>query len=274
MPYKVVYPKIPNMGDLLNKDMLEDIFNIEVKHSTLHNCNLIAIGSTLDHTQYSTDTKIRIKQKIGCIFCNNVHIWGTGFIRSNPAKDTGFIYKNVFIHATRGELTRKRLEKVLDKKLDVPTGDGGLLAQNWIGNYPDKKYKIGIIPHFKEQDHPAVKKLLESYENSTLIDLKDTPKSVVEKIGECEYIISSSLHGMIVADSFHIPNMHIIFNNKMFGDGNKYNDYLSAFGLTHTPFDCSNGEIPSLNEIKNNYKISAEQVEIKKQQLFDCFPKL
>lgn len=39
---------------------------------------------------------------------------------------------------------------------------------------------------------------------------------------------------MIVADSFHIPNMHITLTNNMFGDGNKYNDYLSAFDITHT----------------------------------------
>ena len=43
--------------------------------------------------------------------------------------------------------------------------------------------------------------------------------------------IRDSLHGMIVADSFHIPNMHITLTNNMFGDGNKYNDYLSAFDI-------------------------------------------
>lgn len=274
MPYNVVYPEIPNMGDLLNKNMLEDVFGISVNHSTLANCNLIAIGSTLDQIMYSTDTMQKIKQKIHFAFNNHVHIWGTGFIRGNPAKDTKPIYSDIIVHATRGELTRKRLEKVLDKKLDVPTGDGGLLAEKWIGYFPEKKYKVGIIPHFKEQEHPSVKKLLAKYDNTTLIDLKEEPKAVVEKIGECEIIISSSLHGMIVADSFHIPNIHITLNNGMFGDGNKFNDYLSGFGVTHNPFDCANGDLPELSYIINNYKISAEQVELKKKQLFECFPKL
>jgi hypothetical protein len=274
MAYNVVYPEIPNMGDLLNKNMLEDVFGISVNHSTLRNCNLIAIGSTLDQIMYSTDTTQRIKQKIQYAFSNHVHIWGTGFIRGNPAKDTKPIYSDITVHAARGELTRKRLEKVLDCKLNVPTGDGGLLAEKWIGGFPEKKFKVGIIPHFKEQEHPAVKKLLESYDGTVLINLRDDPKSVVKQIGECELVISSSLHGMIVADSFHIPNIHITLNNGMFGDGNKYNDYLSAFGITHTPFDCSNCDIPTIEYIKNNYKISSEAVEMKKQQLFDCFPKL
>ena len=118
-----------------------------------------------------------------------------------------------------------------------------------------------------------MKKLLDNYDNSTLIDLKENPKKVVEKIGECEYIISSSLLCMIVADSFHIHNMHITLTNNMFGDGNKYNDYLSAFDITHTPFDCSNGDMPTISEVKNNYRIDPDFVELKKEQLFNAFPK-
>lgn len=268
-----MYPQIPNMGDLLNKDMLEDLFNIKVVRRNLAGCNLIAIGSALDHIMYSEFPEIRAKQKIERLINNNVHIWTSGFIRGNAQKDLGIIYKHVHIHALRGELTLRRMEKQLGRKLDVPLGDGGLLAQNWIACYPDKEYEVGIIPHFKEQNYPIVKKLLNNYENSTFIDLRDDPKSVVEKIGKCKLVISSSLHGMIVADSFHIPNIHITLTNDMFGDGNKYNDYLSAFGVTHTPFDCSKGDMPTLKEIINNYKIDSEIVELKKEQLFNSFPR-
>lgn len=31
MEYRINYPLIPNMGDLLNKDMLESLFQIEVQ---------------------------------------------------------------------------------------------------------------------------------------------------------------------------------------------------------------------------------------------------
>lgn len=273
MVYKIMYPRIPNMGDLLNKDMLEELFDIKVERAYFKNCNLIAIGSALDHIMYSNQPKARAKQKLIHLINNNVHIWSTGFIRGNTKLDLGIIFKHIHVHALRGKLSLQRMENILGKRLDVPTGDGGLLAQKWIGYYPEKKYHVGIIPHFKEQNHPVVNKLLVNYENSTLIDLKDDPKKVVEKIGKCEYIISSSLHGMIVADSFHIPNIHITLTDDMFGDGNKYNDYLSAFDITHIPFDCSKGDMPTVNEIKNNYRVDAESVEIKKEQLFNAFPK-
>ena len=35
MVYKIMYPPIPNMGDLLNKDMLEELFNIKVVRKDL-----------------------------------------------------------------------------------------------------------------------------------------------------------------------------------------------------------------------------------------------
>ena len=69
------------MGDLLNKDMLEELFNIKVVRKDLKSCNLIAIGSALDHIMYSTYPRIRAKQKIEHFMNDNVHIWSTGFIR-------------------------------------------------------------------------------------------------------------------------------------------------------------------------------------------------
>ena len=272
--YKVAYPDIPNMGDLINKDMLEDIFSISVKQAELKNCNLIAIGSALDQIFKSSDFKTRMKQKMITALNNNVHIWCTGFIRENLRGTSDLIYKNIHVHALRGELTRQRMEKYTGNKYDVPLGDGGLLAQRWIGGFPKKKYAVGIIPHFKEQDHPTVKKLLASYENSALIDLRDNPKDVVRKIGECELIISSSLHGLIIADSFHVPNLHITLDNKMFGDGYKYRDYYSAFGLEHSPFDCAKGDVPPIKMIRDTYSVSAEEEKKKKEALFKAFPKL
>lgn len=273
MSYRIFYPEIPNMGDLLNKCMIEELFGIDVTRGDLRSCNLLAIGSGLDHIMYADDRKTRIRQKIKYMFSDNVHIWSTGFIRGESETKKELIYKHVHIHALRGKLTLKRMESQLGKRLDVPTGDGGLLAQKWLGYFPEKEYEVGIIPHFKEQHHPMVKALLENYD-AAFIDLTQEPKKVVEEIGKCKYVISSSLHGMIVADSFHVPNIHITLANSMFGDGNKFADYLSAFDLSHIPFDCAGGDMPTLKEIEANYKIDPDVVEKKKEQLMDSFPKL
>lgn len=68
MEYRIYYPQKPNMGDLLNKDMLESLFQIKVQRVNYNESNLIAIGSSLSLALYSSKLKVRIKQRIIRIF--------------------------------------------------------------------------------------------------------------------------------------------------------------------------------------------------------------
>lgn len=275
--YKIHYPEIPNMGDLLNKYMLEDLFGISVKSVSTIKSNISAIGSGLDGTLISNNSKTRLKQMIYRPFMeHDHHIWGTGFIKYANGSDNAFIYKNVVVHSLRGKLTQRRVEEILGKKLNVPLGDGGLLAERWVGPV-DKKYQIGIIPHFKEKKHEIIAIMCDYYKNSTVIDLSKDPREVIKNIAECEVIISSSLHGLIVADSYHIPNMHIQFypfGEKAMGDGYKFSDYYSAFDLKDNIFDVSCGEFPEINQILKSYCLDADLIEKRKKEIFDVFPKL
>ena len=53
---------------------------------------------------------------------------------------------------------------------------------------------------------------------------------VCRDISGCERILSSSLHGLIIADSFSIPNRRIGFYNNLKGGDFKFEDYASALG--------------------------------------------
>ena len=275
MNYKIAYPDKPNMGDLLNKDMLEDIFHIQVERGDRLTSNMSGIGSGLHYVQWSLSVSNRLKQIAYLPFAaREYHVWGTGFLNS-AGKATPFYFSKMQFHCLRGKLTQNRVEAIIHQKLDIPLGDGGLLAERWTGPQK-KKYRIGIIPHFREQDHPLVKKLNESYEDSTVIDLTEPPRTVVETIGSCEYILSSSLHGLIVADSFHIPNMHILFypmGERIMGDGYKYSDYYSSFDLEDQPRLIDPDHLPTAAEIQENYKIDEAAVEKKKDELIRVFPR-
>lgn len=278
MEYRICFPAIPNMGDLLNKDMLEDLFGISVVQSTIsEGGNMLAIGSGLNKLLYSSDKKIKTKQAIRKLFNSKTfYVWGSGFMRYPNGKDNNFIFRNIKFLSLRGELTKRRIENILGKELDVPTGDGGLLANRWLEKMPQPKYRIGIIPHFKEKESPLVHEIKEFYKDSVIIDLSENPKDVVRNIASCEMILSSSLHGLIISDSFHIPNKHIMlysFGQKMIGDGYKFADYYSSYGLKDIPIDMQKkSRWPSFSDIETSYQVDYDVVEQKKNAISSVFP--
>lgn len=277
MEYRIYYPQIPNMGDLLNKDMLESLFRIKIQRVNYGESNLSAIGSSLSHALYSSQLKVRMKQRIIRILKNDpFYIWGTGFISYNAHEDNKFRFRNIRVLSLRGNLSKNRVEKILGKKLSIPTGDGGLLVDRWIGENPPKKYHIGIIPHFREKDSPIISEMKKKYSDSVIIDLGKKPIDVVKEIASCETILSSSLHGLIVADSFHIPNKHILlypYGERMLGDGFKFADYYSSYGLKDNPIDVSTTNWPTIQSIIDDYCIEPSVVEKKKDEIFSVFPR-
>jgi hypothetical protein len=50
-------------------------------------------------------------------------------------------------------------------------------------------------------------------------------------------VISSSLHGLIVADSLGIPNVWLRLSPDVLGGDYKFKDYYSVFGLAPEPID-------------------------------------
>jgi hypothetical protein len=69
---------------------------------------------------------------------------------------------------------------------------------------------------------------------ATIIDVTRPPLEVIAAIAGCERIISSSLHGIVVADAFGLPRRWETFD-RVQGRGFKFHDYSSALGLKIEP---------------------------------------
>lgn len=270
---RLSYADINNMGDQLNYYIVERVFGLKVIKSNRFNCQCLGIGSSLGGMLWDDKINIRILQHISRIFFGETHIWSSGFINGSH-HDNPFFRKKVIFHAVRGELSKQRVEKILNRKLEIPTGDGGLLTSLLFDKPFSKKYSVGIIPHMREQSEPFFKELYNNIVNAKIIDLLDDPMSIVKDMAQCETIVSSSLHGLVVADSFGIPNKYVKVTDKPLGDGFKFRDYYSAFGLPLETYDIKQGANISIDEIIKDYKISKDDVELKKKQLYDCFPSL
>lgn len=135
-------------------------------------------------------------------------IWGSGVVYSQANLSS----KPKQVLAVRGPLTRQYLIK---HGVQCPEiyGDPALLLPRFYTPKYENKHKIGIIPHFRDKNHPLMKKLLED-PTTILIDVTRIKPwhKFIDDICSCECVISSSLHGIIVSDAYHIPNLWIEFD--------------------------------------------------------------
>lgn len=267
------YYKCANAGDILNETLINDLFGIKVKEESFTSSQMIAIGSVLERIIIGAIVgKIDKELQAQAEDSEKIIVWGTGLMYQYDDYSAMKFIRPVKFCAVRGELTRTAAEKITGRKIKCVTADPGLLAPLLLKEMPEKKYTLGIIPHVAEREMQEYKEINSRVNGSVIIDLTEKPEKVLKQIASCEAVISTSLHGLIFADSFGIPSRWCEMTDKILGKGFKYRDYYSAFGVTEKPFDLRNGAYPSSDEIINNYKINYEAVKEKQRQLIKCFP--
>lgn len=202
-----------NFGDDLNYYLLKELTGKRIVNSkNMYVPNLVnycCIGSIIDSlaNHYS-------------------FIWGSGVISKTA------IMKNTpkKVYAVRGALSR---EYLLDHGIECPPvyGDPALLLPLvYQPQKSQKKHIIGIIPHVADLSNDKVYNLLQQSKDLKLIKLcgYKSWKNIIDEINQCDFIISSSLHGIIVSDAYNIPNLWVEFSNNVVGNGFKFYDYYSS----------------------------------------------
>jgi len=238
-----------NFGDAVNPILIENITKKKILW-----CNpkyfpsdyLMAIGSIL---QKAT---------------SNALIWGSGYITKDSMVDSA----PRKIYAVRGPLTRKLL---LSQGIECPEvyGDPALLLPKIYNPKITKKYKLGVIPHYIDKEHPNLE-IFKNNKDINIIDIKDANHyNFIDNLLSCEKIISSSLHGIIVADAYNIPSIWIEFSKNVKGDGFKFLDYFSSVNrVDKKPFEIQkDSSIEEILKLFYSYKI-----EIDLEKLIESCP--
>ncbi|HFZ2104221.1 TPA: hypothetical protein ACIJ01_005551, partial [Klebsiella pneumoniae] len=107
-----------------------------------------------------------------------------------------------------------------------------------------------------------------SNKNIKVIDLKTKDiEFVVDEIISCEYILSTSLHGVIVAQAYDIPTLWIKHND-INTDGIKFYDYFDSVGIK--PYDGFEDYESLINDYESAFvkhaNISKITTDLKKMQ--------
>lgn len=202
-----------NYGDLLGKYLVEKISQKKVIWAKPSKFSLYDFFSPIYVTIGSILTNVNSK----CI------VWGSGIVSKDyPIKNAKFL-------AVRGPQTRKHL---LKQGYEVPEvyGDPALLLPKFYNPKIKKEYAIGIIPHYS--DFNKVKEFYKNEDSMLLIDLMtNNIEKTTDDFLKCKKIVSSSLHGLIVAHAYGIPAVWQKFSGDIFGDDIKYQDYFESVGI-------------------------------------------
>ena len=150
-------------------------------------------------------------------------VWGSGLL--NTIILNRLASRKLDIRAVRGPLTRIIL---MDQGYEVPEiyGDPAILMPLIYDISVEKKYKVGLITHFNE---PVEDDSKDEFHRINIVT--DDYKNFVKEIKSCEMIISSSLHGIIFAESYGVPAVLL----KPRCDLLKYFDYYYSTGRYNFP---------------------------------------
>lgn len=144
-------------------------------------------------------------------------VWGTGSTGNEEV-----LPSQARVLAVRGKLTWARLGEP-----DITAlGDPGLLMRELVPS-SRKRWRLGVVPHLTHRKSPVFEGLL-AQDGVKFIDVSKGPRRVARDISSCSAIVSSSLHGVILADSYGIPASWSIPEPVVNGGDFKFLDHETA----------------------------------------------
>jgi hypothetical protein len=192
-------PKPGNFGDILSPFILREMGYTVTEVNRNSSGKFMCIGST---AKFIKPDDI---------------VWGTGIMRNSDP-----IEKNAKYLAVRGPLTGAKVG------CDI-YGDPGLLCSHFWPLEKKETKRLGFIPHYVDY------KKYDVGGNDQINLLNSNPIEVMKHVVKYDSIISSSLHGIIVAHSYGIPAGWWQPSNKLDGDGSKFEDYARSVDIELKP---------------------------------------
>jgi pyruvyltransferase len=252
----------PNFGDLLSPYLVEKITGRSVVSTPLrpgHSRNYDFLKLSRTKSSYLIIGSIISRANEKSV------VWGSGAFGTEVKAS---LNKRATYLAVRGPLTRNLL-RIYGIQCPAVYGDPALLLPLVFNPKVSKRYKIGIILRWAEtswNDTPTdedVKKIYLGTEN-----IEDT----IIEILSCERILSSSLHGIILADAYGIPSAWLSSDTPK-GLEFKFYDYFLSVAKLQSP-QSVNFEVSRLNwkALSQKIKFNSQLIEFDARSLLDVCP--
>ncbi len=240
----------PNFGDAINPLIVSHVSGRDVAWAEPQDADLFAIGSVMPFVRQAANASER-----------RPLVWGSGCLN---AMRRDFVERATFA-AVRGPLSAEWLGLSVTR-----FGDPALLMPDVLGAPVAADGKVRIVPHFKllDQTRRAARSLGDEVE---VVDVRDDALDVVRRIAASRLVLSSSLHGLIVADAFGIPNLWLDPDGNHRSPRFKFYDYACAVGRgLSRPLDLA--DMAEAVRAKRHVLAYRDGVERARQDLLASFP--
>jgi Polysaccharide pyruvyl transferase len=225
------------IGPVVSERLVEDLLGCSAQ-------NLTALNLKVDSDIRKNEGWICLFS-LGSVFHKIVdgdHIWGTGV---NPTWQ-GAYPKDLTIYAVRGKLTNNLLQERLKLDKAFAMGDPGFAIPTFFPEFKKmreaakqkhagKPSRFCFVPH--AHDTTAAKTQLDK--SIRIITVFQHWRPVVEALAtECDYVASTSLHGIIESDALGIPTLWFQWENSTVSHSEgqfKYLDYFSTVNKVVSP---------------------------------------
>ena len=202
---------------------------------------------------------------------NNCEICGTGAWGKDDERLRQKLRPRV-VHFVRGPLTR---DVLLAKGIPCPEayGDPALLLPLFYAPKWAKRWKIALVPHYADVDDSMVSNILRCYgDDAVLVRMRGYEKwtDVIDYICASELVISSSLHGLIVAETYGVPAVWVRFTGRDHVSY-KYQDFFRSIHKNiESPVDITSvGQIDMLYDTE---RLSWQYSSIDRETLLRLLP--
>lgn len=208
---------------------------------------------------------------LGRINRHNVDVWGSGLMRPLTAKEIELRkrLKGIKIHAVRGKHTRRELQDSLGWDVPEVYGDPALLLPDVILPSETKHNEVVVVPHYVH-----LPKINHSVINGQVVDVRNDVKSVVEQLAGASAVVSSSLHGLIVAQAYGVPWVRMdISDHQLGGKDFKFEDFFSCLDRENVSrVEITKEELATIDLAALAQKATLPELMIDISLLRDAFP--
>jgi pyruvyltransferase len=240
----------PNFGDAINPLIVGHISGRSVVHCGPRDADLFAIGSMMQ--------VVKRTQKVPRRGADPLCVWGTGLL--NPVFGHDFL-DNIEVALVRGPVTAALL------KLEMTRfGDPGLLVNDALPFTGTRSDRIGIVPHYTLMEDAGLHAFVGCDPAHLLIDPRADAAHVCMQIAGCAHVFASSLHGLIVADAYGVPNTWITPTGQSWL---KYIDYAASVGRRDMRAPCTMEQAKARKSTAIDY---TDGIIAAREALYDSFP--